>query len=554
MSLLDRNAPALVVEFGRWRVLALQLRVHRTSVEIVKQVELAMDAETLAADPEAAGRKLRAALDAASITAGPAIIALPRDVVIVKRLELPGAERDELPDMVRFAMGRELPIDAGDAAIDFAPLADSSTVLAVAVPKRLLEPAASALRAAGCRPVAATLRMVGAMALAKGSTSTTEAALAIVDATGEGLEFSVVAGGDVLFSRGVELTRPAVAVDESTGDEATPAPVHPSTDATIAEARRSAFAFRMAHPEVTLGRVVLFAPRLGGEAIRAALATAMGSEVEWILEAPELVDLLDRADSSDGSRQVDHVDHAGRTGQTHPSGQAEPAVRRRGSALPLGGIALASRRAVPILDLLHPRRAPDLAARRRRFTIAGTGLLLIAIFGGFTLGRREAQRVERFRTELREKAQHFASEGRRIRRNEDKLRHIEQWLVPEQDWIEDFLQINAQLPSRGDVVIDTVAATMNPRGVGWKNGQGWTSAADVRITLDGEAKSRAIADALRTRLNDQGRFVVTTPGSDARGGIRLPYPFGYALERSRTADEVSAREAAKALLADGGAS
>ncbi|HMN96287.1 MAG TPA: hypothetical protein PKC43_08245 [Phycisphaerales bacterium] len=508
MALLDRSEPPILVEFGRRRLVVADVRLRRDHVEIAAAIELAIECEPADADPAELGARLRGAMRDAGIATGPATIVLPREGVVAKRLELPGAREDELPEMVRFAMARELSIESGEAAIDFVPLAPAaggSIVLAVAAPRRAVLAAAAILRAAECRPVRATLRSFGAIALADALRSDADRPIAIVDATGEGVELIVAGGGDIQFTLGTA----AVAADDPEQRDRLLA-----ADARSSEIRRAAFSFRLAHPELRPARVLVAGAGRDVEPARRALAGAFDSPVEP-LAAPTL-----------------------------------PAAAPAAAGL-LAGVALAAQRGVPRLDLLHPRKAPDVAARRRQLAIAAVGLLVLALVGGFTLGRREAQRVERFRADLREKAQHFAPEGRRIRRDEDKLRHLQQWLVPSQDWIDDLLHLNALLPPPGDVVIDTIAATVESRGARWRNGEGWSSSSEVRIALDGEAKTRAIADALRTRLIEDRRFVVTTSGSDARGGNRLPYPFGYVLQRSRAAVEADAVPAAEALAATG---
>jgi hypothetical protein len=545
----------------------------------------------LVADASALTSWLATALDEAGIPRGPVLLALPREALVVRRLELPSAEPHELPEMARLAMRRDLPLDGGEAAIDFFEIKSSATgvpsevglrhelgaegkastqsgrgrttVMAVAVLRRTLDDTCAALAAAGRPVVAATARMLGSTALVRAGapellsdaaalnrslskTTASEASAAgigalVIDVARDGVEFLILErGGEIGFSRGALWREASERAEDVNSPAATDAPAahlpeprraglaggapleRAIVEAAVAEVRRSWMAYRMTLPPggdsaQPLGPTLLhlFADSTLRPALLPALAAATGLEA-----APErpLRELLHGVD---------------------PAGCA-----------PLAGLHLPG---CPRIDLLHPRKSPDQAARRRQTLIAAAGVLILSGLFGYTLGRREADAVAARRDDIAEKARGALAEGWRLRRDEDKLRHVAQWSRPAENWLEDFMSIKQLLPAPGEVVLDKVDATQEFSGVKWERPRPsrssgaqapsagaesaaprWQSAAEVRIVLEGEARTRAIADALREKFIADSRFSTTTSGSDARGGERLPYPFGFLLRAQRS--------------------
>jgi hypothetical protein len=64
-----------------------------------------------------------------------------------------------------------------------------------------------------------------------------------------------------------------------------------------------------------------------------------------------------------------------------------------------------------------------------------------------------------------------------------------------------------------------------------KNGT-FDATPELRFVVDGEAKDRGVADALRDALVREKGYTLGSTGADARGGRRLPAPFAYTLRTS----------------------
>lgn len=501
-SFAGKSAPLVAIELGRRRVCAVAGRRSGDGLIVDRVVSAAIPSAVDRDDPAAIGAFLAEKLTEAEFPRGPVVAVVGRDAVAVKRLELPTTAAHELPEMVRLAMRRELPME-GAATIDF--LADgsrdgASSVLSVAAPDAAVAALVVSIESAGRRVDRVALRTLGAAGLAEARPAGPSL---VLDIGAESMDFTVVDDGRIAFSRGAGLR----------GDIDSAAAV---ADAAIAEAKRTWLSYRAANStHAEFADVTLVADSAVAERARPALAELLGVPVR-IADNPPGIRLDER-------------------------------VRALGAALPLAMVLRDGVLGAATIDLRHPRQAPDVAARRRQLVLAGVGLLVVAAIAGFTFGRRAARLDAERRADIVDKARQFASEGRRLRRDEDKLSHLRQWSLPPQDIIADLLHMKSLLPEPGDVVIDSVAASEEFKGVRWDKDKGWSSAADVRIVLEGEAKTRAIADALRERLVEDKQFVVTTSGSDTRGGNRLPYPFGYLMRSDRKAGDVATSSTSAAV-------
>ncbi|MCI0362844.1 MAG: hypothetical protein L0219_03120, partial [Phycisphaerales bacterium] len=378
-----KSGDAIAIDLGRRRVRVLLagagrgrgiLKIKRTLVEDYPS-------DLNADDPEAVGRWLGGRLIAARVPRGRATIAIGREHVGLKRMTLPTSENDELPDMTRLAMQRELPFDADSAVIDFVPVERrpaSTTVLAVAVPRPVIDFACAMARAAGVGIERISLRTMGAAALlngmdqedsmlsklefglkaagngavevtagANGSTvgSPQQDAVAVldwprsadraakpqrgqsasglaIDVTGEGVEFCLVANGAIRFSRAAEVPQPQ--------DQLAIA------DAVVTETRRTWMSYR-----------------IGDDAGDVQVALVMGDRRVSEYAAGPLEQMLKVPVQVVGSHP--RIDANGHEMDRH---------------WPLAGLLLERALSAEVIDFSRPRRAPDVGARTRQRRLA----------------------------------------------------------------------------------------------------------------------------------------------------------------------------------------
>ena len=162
------------------------------------------------------GEQLRERLKAAGVSLAPALVAVPRDRVILKELKYPQVPLPEEPNIVRFQALKELSDAPEDVILDYVPLSGDASSgerrsMAVAIRKDLFRSIQLMCEAAGLRLLAVTPRPY---ALAAGltrafATSAVPApdsksdAVAVLTVAPGGGEFTVTRGGEVVFTRSV---------------------------------------------------------------------------------------------------------------------------------------------------------------------------------------------------------------------------------------------------------------------------------------------------------------------------------------------------------------
>ncbi len=481
-------------------------------------------------DPDDAaglGRAVAEALTELGVRGGSAVFSLPRSLASTKRIELPSRDRDELPDMVRLSMQRDLPIDADSAEIDFTvtdTTANGCQVFAVAVPGTLVEFQRRVAAAAGLDVESITLRclgtshllgrldpesvvrMQGVDGLEGDAASPTAGAgdpaaeeppsLLAVDIGLDELELSVIGESRLRFARGVALP---------TGE--TPLL---QAEAISSETRRTWLSYRISQ---------------GDE--RVAALVVLGAFSIARLAVPQL-----SASTGLPSRLL----------RRHPELRGED--DQIASAWPLLGLLLERRNEREVLDFAHPKRPPDLARRRRMRGLAAAGMIAISAFGGWTIGSRSLAGAELRADELEGSARTALADFLRLKRDRLRLGHLEAWTSVEPSWLDHALSIEAFLPGRDAAVIDRMRGSMEVSNARYRRGGEFEIDSELRLVVEGEARDRAEADALRDRIVEDRRYRLRSTGADARGGRRLPVPFSFELRGAVTeADPAASDEA-----------
>ena len=448
--------------------------------------------EGLDGDAKAAGEWIAESLRSAGFDADSARWAVGRESFALRALELPRAAPAELPGMVRLAMQKEPALESSGAVIDFLAFPRRAArdgtptipVLAAGLPAAALD-RMKAWAAASLGIEAMVPRFLGSIELADPG----DATVAILDATGNGLECLVVRSGEVLWSRA--------------------ASVEGGPDALAAEAKRTWLAFRLAEPTLEVSASIVLGPDDSSAAIETALARVAGVSARRI----------DPADRIETLRGVD------------------PAVLA--TCLPLVGVArLASRE--DRIDFAAPRKAPDLAAARRQRVIVAGGLAALAALGGWTLGNQERKSFFSRVEDLREKAVASLPEHQRFKRDTFRLRHLETWASVRPDWLDHAMYLHAFAPDAKQVVLDGWNGSLETSDVEYGRDRRWKVESQLKVTLDGEARDREVADAFRESLVSDRVYTLSSTGADGRGGKRLGSPFSYLLRTVRLEDPAAA--------------
>lgn len=442
--------------------------IDRGRATVARSLDVALPADLGEADSAARGAFVREALRGAGFTCARATWTVVRDRLAFKRVPLSGAQPDEVPGMVRLAMLREAAV-SGDAVIDFVP--SGGDAWAVAAPAADVAAVRAVADAAGIGIERVAPRTCGLAFLLETLPAREGAAtdaMAAVDLPGDAVEL-VVAGRD-----GLRATRGTAIADDAIA-------------AAVTEARRSWTAFRLQQPEQRPG------------SIEVTGAVELASRVSMVLASEVGIPV---------ARLAAHPDVA-------PG--AEP-----GSAWPLLGLLLEASRRRPRIDLAAPRRAPDLAARRRMRAYAVVAVLGIAYACGWTLGRKERAGIEAQRADLRAKADGALQEHRAFCREELRIRHLDAWMAADPAWLDSMLYLSGFAPDPSRVVLaGWNAQAMADEAVVGKDGS-MLVPRDVRIDIDAEAADRATADALREALVAKRQFSVRSTSTEGKAGRRLP--------------------------------
>ena len=493
----------LCLDPGERQLRAVSVVVDGTSVLVERALLADVPGNVLApdgdeSDVDALGRWIAETLRRAGFPSGSpeTIITLDREQATIRRISLPTDDPDELTEMARLAMLRETPVEAGTLVVDLVPRESdgtNTTVLIAAAPGGIVDRAKRLGIAIGHPGARVSLRAFGmARLLSDGPRSgtaggerdavTATGLLAGFDTSGEAFELLVLRDGELLHSRGVHTAN-------ETGDHA----------ATLSEAKRSWLGYRLSQPNESLGRAVLFAPDSAAGALKAALERVLGTTLEPYTPPAAI-------------RVAAGVDR-----------------EALGLTWPLIGLALEHGAAEETINLASPRRAPDLAARRRlRFLVAG-GVLTLAGLLGWTVGNLSRQSFATEVETLNELATSQLPEFHRFRRDENKLAHLRTWESAEPEWLEEARIIHGFAPDTTKVVFDSFVATLKASDVQVDRDRNWKILANLEIAVSGEAKDRATADAFRDVLVEYGRYALTSHGADTEGGRRLASPFLYTL-------------------------
>lgn len=479
----------LAIDMGQRLLRAVEARCRRGTIEVLRAVSVEAPESLDTEDPVETGRWVAEALRAAGFVTRRATFAVNREAASHKRLVLATTHAEDLADMTRLAMLRELGPAAEGVEIDFVPagLEEGGTVVhALAVPRREIDYIRRLAEHAGLRVARVSLRTFGTAALLEtldDGVAPGRIRLAI-DNTGEGLELCFVADGQVRHSRGAELKyqRDAGAAAE----------------AAITEVRRSWAAWRLSQPEVAIERTIVLGERQVVRRMAADIEDAVGPSVELA---------------------------------THP--RVTGRIEAVDSCWPLAGMLLEESLGRPRFDVASPRRAPDLAARRRMLAYGAAGTVALGFLVGWTIGSKDYGALQARATDLREKAEGAKEESQRFKRDFFRAQHLAAWEESTPRWLDVLVDVGGFAPDPTRVVFDLFNGTLEPGGPKLLKEPGKATRIVVRrptrVMVEGEARERTAVDDLRAAFVKDQRFSLDSPGTDKTGGRRLPMPFTFIL-------------------------
>lgn len=239
-------------------------------------------------DPAAMGPFIRQCLTRHRLRFQKAIVDIPRDRAVLKRLPLPPTPDNEIAAAVRFQALKELPFPVDEAAIDFAVMHRdekqlATEILLAAVRTEVITRLRDTLAAAGLAMLRVGLRPYGNLASVKYLAGLAEKRVLLVDVGPSATEIDVFAAGAMAFSRAAGVVVPFAAgpvlsehermsskadLAVQLSDEEESAAVQELT----VEVTRTLQAYRATEPNAVIDQILV----AGGTGVERALSEALG--------------------------------------------------------------------------------------------------------------------------------------------------------------------------------------------------------------------------------------------------------------------------------------
>lgn len=296
----------------------------------------------------AGGAWLKAGLSRAGIRSRAVWLILPREDVILRHLELPKAADDELPDLVRFQAASRSSVSLDQLLLDYIPIParvgrEQRDALCATIPSTLLLPIRATLEAAGLELAGVTVSSVAIAELLTHAGSqrrlpTQEGVLGIVR-DGQRAEIVVVQQRQLIYAHAARL---------------------PAGDAAV----------QLAAIQSETSRAVVAAQRLAPE-----LLLKHG----WLVADPAEVEGWAAALSGRVDCPVELLHPVSDTGLISPRVLTATEIPK--FAVPVGLAVGRHLQPAPVLDFLHPRKAPPRRDPRKARIAAGAAAALALIVG-----------------------------------------------------------------------------------------------------------------------------------------------------------------------------
>jgi Tfp pilus assembly PilM family ATPase len=447
----------LALEFsdGEARFASASGRGERVVIEQAASVALSAPADDEAPAVTAArwGEQIAAALNESGIGRHETMVAIGRASVELRRLLLPPAPDEELPEMVRFQAMRDFSQLDDDWLLDFAPLEAGGegprTVLAAALAPDLAGQIRQTCDAAGLKLARLVLRPCAAASLyARSQPAHEQQQLRLlVDLFSGDADLTAMLDGRAVFLRTARL------------------PADPLSDPTAS----AALAGEMRRTRAAVEN------QLGGQKVEAIVV--MGAGAAYTALARTLQEAFDLPTTTFDPFAGLGLGPALRRGLPQCAGRYAPL---------LGMLLDEAAGAQHAMDFLNPRRRPPPPSRQGRYSlIAVAAVALIAAYFGFRWWQRSQLEGELARLTADIKAaEALADQARKL---QDRVKEIEKWTSEEVIWLDELALLSENFPPAKEAMLNQL--TFGPRTGG-----------GGEVKLEGLAQSEAIG-----RLHEQAR-------------------------------------------------
>jgi len=422
------------------------------------------------------GGRIAAALVARGIGRVETLVAVGRSSIELRKLSLPIAPENELPELVRFQAMREFNELTDDWLLDFVPIGEPSEeaqeVLAAAIDPQLVDQIEQTCNAAGLKPRRLILRPCAAASLlARVPDPQGPGLRLLVDLLAGEVDLTVMIGHRVAFLRTARIV----------GDP-------PKTRVLVTEIRRTMAAAQN---------------QLGGRRVESILLCGTGDEhaarahdVGADLQTP--TELFDPFSSVELGRNLRRAlpDHPGRFAPL------------------LGMLATEAEQAEHAIDFMHPRRGPESVSRRRWFVVAAVAVAVVVL--AFLVHRR----LERSNLASEIESLEAQISGREGLEEETKsvqksVAEIERWAAGEVVWLDQLAHLSNKAPPAREAMLTEMTLSSVLTGGG-------------RISVKGLAKDASTIDTVEQRM--RGAKHAVESGGSSEDGSRRYYSWRFSAQ------------------------
>ena len=459
----------LALDWERHELSCVVAQVSKSRVRVDQCFRLAWPADLDPdAAPDRAGNWLKEELHRRGVSVDDVLISLPREEAVVRRLELPNAPDDELPDLVRMQAATKSSSSLDQLLLDFLPLPREAgtagrEVLMTTIPsadgarlRKALQAAGLELTAIGLSPLAAA--EIAARVERHRRLDTTVNSL-VVARHGTRVEISLMRRDHLIFTHSALVER---GVDERVNQT------------ILAEITRAT----VAQQKLLAGSAISRAWVLGTETETRSLCEALHARFSCPAETIDPLSLVQLA-----------------------SEPADFAESRAALAGPVGMLLARSEQTVAAIDFLNPRKPVPKTDRRKVNMMIRGGLAAAALLAGFIWLQFYKSSLDGDIEALQSELSDLNNTIRAAEPDVAAADTIDEWDRTRVDWIAQMNSINESLTDRLYLTSLSLEA-INSR---FARGPGGGVA---RVGGTGYAKTRADADGFFDQLDQRNYQVI----------------------------------------------
>ncbi|HUN82390.1 MAG TPA: pilus assembly protein PilM [Phycisphaerae bacterium] len=515
----------LALDWDKKSLRMVLVRPRADGVDLLRAVRVAIPADVKIDDPAEFGAFVREAISRTHAGAKRAVLAIPRDHVVLHNLTLPPSTPEEIPALVQFQVAKELPFSPEQAAVDFVvngefdPKAQSS-VLVSAVRIEVLNQYKAIADAAGLTVERIGLRpFANLIAITAGSAELAEKTFLIVEIGPQFTEIDIVRNGQILFSRSalVSLPEDKAALGEAiTDSRIVTVKVHEREDDEaskqlvgdlMVEIVRSVEAYRATDPALNLDQIMV----CGASGLEGYLVQALGARFATRAELY----------SPDRAMQL-----------------APERARELGGFNAALGLAIGhSRKGLSGFDFLHPKKPISRRAMQMRKMPLAAAIAVLIIGSAVTFHFRfvkpktdEARTLDLQRAKLKK-------EEEPIVKFKDQVESMEAWVESEQHWPTVLASVTEVFPSEKEGYVTRLDFEQNTSPK--------SALRDTSLRMRFRTLSLGTVNQLTSEMRKNG-FLTVIPGKETPSENRDAYRYDSNVDAGVPLRRVEEGESAEA--------